>query len=210
MASNKSKIDKFFKIWSFFILLGTFFVILFDPLTQSSFEFLLKLTMPIYIYFFARRFIQSKQDLDGILTTFLYSGIFVAILLLYEVIFGAIRTVESRGFERIQGNFGDVVSYGIYLTFCFLIITYFYFSNTKIVPQRKRLRNVIIVGTLCVITLTNIHHVASYAVFIGLLLLFLVFNFKTNRGSAFIISFLLFGLFYLFGQPLIEKVTLLL
>lgn len=202
---QKSKLDKYFSIWSFFVFLGTFFVIIFDPLTQLSFEFLLKLTMPIYIYFFTRRFIQSKQDLDGILTTFLYSGIFVAILLLYEVFFGAIRTVESRGFERIQGNFGDVVNYGIYLTFCFLIITYFYFSNIKIISQQKRLRSVIIVGALCVIALINIHHVASYGVFTGLLLLFLVFNFRTNRGAAFVISFLLFGIFYLFGQPLIEK-----
>jgi hypothetical protein len=206
-----SKLDTYFKIWSVFLLIGIFFVILFDPLTLDSFEFLLKLSIPIYIYFFARIFIQNKQDLDGILTTFLYSGIFVAAILLYEVFFGAIRIVESRGMERIQGSFGDVVSYGIYLSFCFLIVTYFYFSRKGELPKMKRIRTVIIVGVLCVLTLLNIHHVASYTIFLGILLLFLVFNFRANKGAAFVLSFLLFIIFYLFAQPIIEeKITPLL
>ncbi len=207
----RSPLDKYFKIWSSFVLIGIFFVILFDPLSMDSLEYLLKLSIPIYIYFFARRFIQSKQDLDGILTTFLYSGVFVAVLLLYEVLFGAIRIVESRGMERIQGSFGDVVSYGIYLTFGFLIATYFYFSRKGEIPKIKRIRTVVIVGSLCVLTLLNIHHVASYTIFIGLLLLFLVFNFRTNKGAAFVMSIMLFLLFYLFAQPIIEeKITPLL
>jgi hypothetical protein len=208
---KQSKLDKYFKIWSVFILIGVFFVILFDPLSMISFEYLLKLSIPIYIYFFARIFIQNKQDLDGILTTFLYSGAFVAGILLYEVFFGAIRLVESRGMARIQGSFGDVVSYGIYLAFCFLIATYFYFSRKGEVPKMKRIRTVLIVGGLCVLTLINIHHVASYTIFIGLLLLFMVFNFKANKGAAFVLSLLFFLVFYIFGQPIIEdKITPLL
>lgn len=208
---KRSKLDKYFKIWSVFILIGIFFVILFDPLSMISFEYLLKLSIPIYIYFFARIFIQSKQDLDGILTTFLYSGAFVAILLLYEVFFGAIRLVESRGMERIQGSFGDVVSYGIYLAFCFLIASYFYFSRKGEIPKRKRIRTLLIVGGLCVLTLVNIHHIASYTIFIGILLLFMVFNFKANKGAALVLSLLFFLVFYIFGQPIIEeKITPLL
>lgn len=207
----RSPLDKYFKIWSVFLVIGIFFVILFDALSIDSLEYLLKLSIPIYIYFFARRFIQCKQDLDGILTTFLYSGIFVAALLLYEVTFGAIRIVESRGMERIQGSFGDVVSYGIYLSFCFLIITYFYFSRKGEIPKINRIRAVVIVGALSILTLLNIHHVASYTVFIGLLLLFMVFNFRANKGAAFVMSILLFFLFYLFAQPIIEeKITPLL
>ncbi|MBL4593556.1 MAG: hypothetical protein JKX68_07055 [Flavobacteriales bacterium] len=207
----KSKLDKYFKIWSVFILIGTLFIILFDPLSMDSFEYLLKLTIPIYLYFFARLFIQNKKDLDGILTTFLYSGIFVAAVLLFEVAFGAIKEVESRGMERIQGSFGDVVSYGIYLAFCFLIATYFYFSRKGELPKNKRIRLVLIVGGLCLLTLINIHHVASYTIFIGVLLLFMVFNFRANKGAAFILSLLFFLVFYLFGQPLIEdKITPLL
>lgn len=201
----RSKLDKYFKIWSVFVVIGIFFVILFDPLSVDSLEYLLKLSIPIYIYFFARRFIQSKRDLDGILTTFLYSGIFVAVILLYELFFGAIRVVESRGMERIQGSFGDVVSYGIYLSFCFLIATYFYFSRKGEVPKFKRIRTVFIVGALCVLTLLNIHHVASYTIFLGILLLFMVFNFRANMGAAFILSFMLFLVFYLFAQPIIEE-----
>jgi len=208
---KQSTFDKFFKIWSFFLLVGIFFVIIFDPLSKDSFEFLLKLSLPIHLYFFARIFIQNKRDLDGILTTFLYSGGFVAIILLYEVTFGAIRIVESRGMERIQGSFGDVVSYGIYLAFCFLIACYFYFSKNSEISKRKRTRLLLVVGGLSLLTLVNIHHVASYTIFIGVLLLFMVFNFKANKGGAIFLSVLFFLLFYLFGQPLIEdKITPLL
>lgn len=207
----KTNLDKYFKIWSFFLCVGIFFVMLGDPMTMESLEFLLKLSIPIYLYFFARIFIQNKQDLDGILTTFLYSGIFVAAILLYELVINPIRLVESRGMERIQGSFGDVVSYGIYLTFCFLIVTYFYFSRKGELPKIKRIRTVVIVGILCVLTLINIHHVASYTIFFGLLLLFLVFNFKANKGAAFVLSFMIFLIFYLFAQPIIEeKITPLL
>jgi hypothetical protein len=202
---KKSKLDKYFKIWSVFVVIGTFFIILFDPLSMDSFEMLLKLTIPIYIYFFARLFIQSKKDLDGILTTFLFSGVFVALVLIYELVFGAIRIVESRGMERIQGSFGDVVSYGIYLAFCFLIATYFYFTRKGKLPKIKRTRLVLIVGGLSLLTLMNIHHVASYSIFISILLLFMVFNFRTNKGAAFVLSFLFFLIFYIFGQPLIEE-----
>jgi hypothetical protein len=103
------------------------------------------------------------------------------------------------------------VSYGIYLAFCFLIATYFYFSRKGEVPKMNRIRTVLIVGGLCVLTLINIHHVASYTIFIGLLLLFMVFNFKANKGAAFVLSLLFFLVFYIFGQPIIEdKITPLL
>lgn len=200
-----TKLDRYMKIWSFFIIFGTFFVVLYDPLTLESFEFLLKLTLPVYIYFFARRFIQNKQDLDGILTTFLYSGIFVAAILLYEVVINPIRVEESRGMERIQGSFGDVVSYGIFLTFSFLIAAYFYFTRKGTQPYRKRLRTLLIVGALAILALINIHHIASYTIFMMLLLLFSVFNFKTNKAAAVGISLLLFLLFIFFGQPILEE-----
>lgn len=200
-----TKLDRYMKIWSFFILFGTFFVILYDPLSKDSFEYLLKLTLPVYVYFFARRFIQNKQDLDGILTTFLYSGIFVAALLLYEVVINPIRIEESRGMDRIQGSFGDVVSYGIFLTFSFLIATYFYFSRQETQSYRKRLRTLLIVGSLAILALINIHHIASYTIFAMLLLLFLVFNFQKNKAAAIGISLMLFMLFIFFGQPILEE-----
>jgi hypothetical protein len=107
--------------------------------------------------------------------------------------------------ERLQGSFGDVVSYGIYLAFCFLIATYFYFSRRGEITKRKRIRLVLVVGSLCLLTLVNIHHVASYTIFIAILLLFMVFNFKENRGAALVLSSLFLLLFYSFGQPLIEE-----
>lgn len=201
----RSKADKYFYAWSVFLLIGTFFVMLFNPSSLEALEYLLKLSLPVYIFIFTKRFVRSKTDLNGILQTFLYSSIFVVLLLGYEVIFNPINTSESRGFERIQGSFGDVVSYSIYTTMSFFIGCYFFFERRKELSFTKRLRNVILIGIVVIVALINIHHIASYAIFTAVLLYFLVYNFKTNRGAAMVIAGLIMALFYIFGQSLIEE-----
>ena len=200
---TRTAFDKRFVRLAIFMGIGIIMVVWYDPFSLVAIENLLKLSLPIVLYFFLRRFIETRRDLDGLLTTFLYSTIFVALTLGYELTLGPIRIEESRGFERIQGNFGDVVSYGIYIVFSFLVITYFYFSRTK-VATRKRMRNVAIVGAVCVLGLFNIHHIASYLIFASLLALFFLFNLRTNRNAAFLMAMLAFGVFAFYGQDLLQ------
>ena len=165
-------------------MIGSTLVLFFDPTSIESLSFFLKLTVPVYLYYFLRRFFRTKRDLDGVLQAFLYSGLIVAGVLLYEIFVNPIRVEESRGMERIQGNFGDVVSYGIYVVFCFLIVTYFYFTRQFEVTRTNRLLAVVIVGAIGLLGLFNIHHIASYAVFGMIFLMFLLYNFRTAPETA--------------------------
>ncbi len=202
---KRSKLDKYFNIWSFFVVLSALAILMYDPTNLDSIEYFLKLTLPVYIYYFLRRLIKTRNDLHGLLQTFLYSALFVASIFLYEVLINPIRVVESRGLERIQGSFGDVVSYGIYISFSFLIITYFYFANKQKIKLSKRTRALLIVGGLCVLGLFNIHHVASYIIFGSLTIIFMLYNLKGNQDSA-ILLILVIGIFiYLFGMDTIEE-----
>ena len=200
-----SVIDFYFKLWTLFIVISVVFLFIFDPVSLLFYEYLLRLTMPIYIYFFLRLLIRSKKDLHGILQTFLYSAVFVLAIFLYEVFVNPIRVVESRGLERIQGHYGDVLNYSIYLTMGFLIVCYFYFTQSKTKKTSKRMRNVLIAGGIAILMLFKINHSASYIIFASLTLLFISFNFRRDSDTTIFMVTMIVGLMYFFGQELINE-----
>ncbi len=183
--------DKAFLYWSFTVLFGVLMLLFYDPFSLLTIEFVLKLSMPVYIYFFLRLLITDLRDLHGILQSSLYAALFVAILLVYEVFINPIRIEESRGMQRIQANFGDVVSYGMYITFSLIVASYLFLARQHIHSKKSRIILLIVVLILSVLGLANIHHTASYTVFILLVALFVLFNFKSqNRSVAISIIFI--------------------
>lgn len=176
-----SIIDRIYKVWSIFILISTFCYLLYDPLNLTTIEFILKLTMPIYLFFFLRLLIRNRKDLHGVLQAYIYSAFFVAGLLLYEVLISPIRIEHSRGLERIQGNFADVTNYGFYVNLSFLILAYFYFTQKS---KSYSFKNLWPLGTcvaLSILCLLKINHVASMGVFLGQIALFFLYNIKSKR-----------------------------
>lgn len=184
-SPQRTGLDKAFLYWSVIVLLSALFLLFYDPFSMLTFEYVLKITIPVYLYFFLRLFISDLRDLHGILQSFLYSTLFVVILLIYEVFVNPISVQESRGLERIQASFGDVVSYGMYITFAVIIATYFFFARQHIVRFKRRM---VLLGTVLIFSilgLINIYHTASYSVFASLLLLFIAYNLRSeNRAVA--------------------------
>jgi len=199
-------LDRFFGYWSAMILLGCFLIYLFEPFSLLATEFVLKLSLPVYVYYFLRRLIVKQRDLDGILQTVLYASVIVAIILVYELVSGPIRMEESRGKARIQGNFGDVVSYGIYIALAMLSAGYFYFRD-KLARKstRRALSNLAIVAFISILALVNMHHVASYAVFATISGLFVLYNLKVNREVGILVMVLVGAVAIYFGQGVFEE-----
>ncbi len=203
---QRSIIDKLFGYWSAALLLGCFLLFMFDPFSMQAMESVLKLSLPAYLFYFLRRFVRSQGDLDGILQTVLYAGIIVAGVLVYELTSGPIRTEESRGLARIQGNFGDVVSYGIYIALASLAAGYFYFRD-KLAgrPIRRSISICAAVAVISVVALVNMHHVASYTVFAMTVGLFVLYNMKVNKAVG-VGAMVVVGLFVIyFGQQVLES-----
>lgn len=200
------KLDRFFGYWSVVMLLGCFLLFLFEPFSLLSIEFVLKLSLPIYVFYFLRRLIRSERDLDGILQTVLYAAVIVAVILVYELLSGPIRMEESRGKARIQGNFGDVVSYGIYIALAMLAAGYFYFRD-KLTrrPVRKALTTLGVVAFVSVLALLNMHHVASYTIFASIVGLFFLYNFKVNKAAGLIVLMVVGMAVIYFGQGVFEE-----
>jgi hypothetical protein len=207
----KSSLDKRIGIWFTLLSMSILVVVLMNGVSQTSLEQLLKLSMPIYIFVFLRRFIETSYDLEGILKTLIFSLAFVAPVLLYETFIGPIRVEVSRDMERIQGLFGDVVSYGMYISFSFLAIGYFYIKEMKSKNRKKASRLLIIAILMGILGLTSIHHIASYAVYGSLFLVLLLFSFKRNAAALMPVIIVLGMAGMLFGETIFsEKINPLL
>jgi O-antigen ligase len=197
--------DLLYGIWGILMLVSLFFMFLYDPLSKTFLEYFLKLTMPIYLFFFLRLLIRSRNDLDGILQTFIYSSLFVIAIFLFEIFINPVKVLKTRGLERIQGSYGDVMNYAIYMSLGFLIMCYFYLRNKNTKSIIKMNRNLIITIALSLACLFKISHTASYGVFLVILLLFIVYNLKTNKTTGIILIVTIGSLGYFFGASTIEE-----
>ncbi len=202
---NYSKLDTIMRIYGFLVFISCFFLLIGDFFSLDSVEFSLKLSLPIFLYFFCRRLVRSKQDLQGVLIAFAISSVFVIAILAYELIFNPISVQLSRGLERIQGNFADVSNYAFYATCGVLISGYFYFEK---INEWKFKQRVFLFLSVCAISLLisiNIHHTASYAVIMTLFLIFLVNNLKAHKGGAIFFIIMSTVLIYAFGKETIDE-----
>lgn len=202
---DRSVFDFLFGAWALCMFISLVALFFFDPLSKTFFEYLLKLSMPVYIYFFLRLLVRSQRDLDGILQTFIYSALFVVAIFLFEIVVNPVKVLKTRGLERIQGSYGDVMNYAIYMSQGLVISCYFYLKNKSFANPVVQNRNLIITIILCVACLFKISHTASYAVFISIIGLFVMFNLRTNKTGGVILILLIVTLGYFFGSETIEK-----
>lgn len=202
---DTSVFDFLFGAWTVLMLISLLFMFIYDPLSKTFLEYFLKLTLPAYLFFFLRLLIRSRKDLDGLLQTFIYSSLVVVAIFLFEIFVNPVKVLKTRGLERIQGSYGDVMNYAIYMSLGFLIMCYFYLRNKNIGSMIKINRNIIITIVLSLACLFKISHTASYGVFLMILALFIVFNLKTNKTAGIMLIIVVGSLAYFFGASTIEE-----
>jgi hypothetical protein len=203
---SNNRIHRLFNIWSALIIFNTIFILLQRSDLISIIQWILKLSMPVYLFFFLRIFIKQKTDFTGLLTTFLYSSAVAAVMLLYELLVKPISIVYSRGLERLQGGYADVMNYAIYITFGFLVLTYFYFSyKYKKSNLKIGLFFLMLMGVLCFAGLIGISHTASYAVFAALLLLFIAGSTRRLGYVSFVVVTVILVATYFYGNQFYDQ-----
>jgi hypothetical protein len=201
---NRSKVDHYFLVWGGLVFINIVAVILLDT-SLYTIGNALKYFLPILLFFYLRRFIRSKADLHGLLQTFLYSAVFPALLLVYEHVLGPISTQVTRGSEvRSYGAYADIFNYGIYIVGSFLILGYFYLEKSDSV-RIDQFKKVLLFLSLpfIILGLFSIKHTSSWAVFLMLFMLFLLFRFRT-RGLSVTFLMVVLGI-SIFAQDIFES-----
>ena len=189
---KKSSLDNLFGFWLFFIIISSFVVLITDITGIDTIASFFKTSLPFFLYYYLRRIIKTERDLDGLLTTTIYSGIFIYSVFLYEILVRPIEIQDTRaGLERIQGFYSDVANYGMYTALIFISVCYFFLKKEV---NFKRVRNLILFSLLAILILVKINHAASFFVFGTLFLLFFYFNFKVKPVYGVLLG-LLFGVF---------------
>jgi hypothetical protein len=176
------RVDQIFLFLSTIIVVNASLIWISSP-SLDRFAVALKVTLPVYLYFYFRHFVRSRRDLEGILQTFLYSAILPFTLLQFEIWISPFRIERSRGLERFMAGYADVVSLGFYILFCFLIASYFFIKEqTTHFKNTQQTYQLWLAAGLGVVGLFHINHTASYATFVVLVLFFFSCTLKFRRS----------------------------
>jgi len=183
-----------FRVWTIFLSFNVL-TYWFINLSVVSFGDMVKYITPAFLFFYSRRFVQSREDMHGVLTSFLVSCFFPIGVLFYESIVNpiAIEYISSGrgGGSRIRGAYADVMNYAIYLILLMLIMGYYFLMNIYHEFSRIKITIWMLLASIALVVygLTRIRHVSTWAVFLAIVALFLVHNLRNSRGVIFALAF---------------------
>ena len=193
----RSGVDEFMRIWGVAIFINCA-VILFFQFSIENFGNAIKYISPPLVFFYARRFVQSKEDIMFILQTFLYSCLFPFAMLSFETFVHPLNpefVTEGRGGGyRVRGAYGDCMNYAIYIIGAMLIYSYFFLDkvyNYKVTKVKPSTIKMIGMFLICLAGIMSIRHVSSWSVFIAIIVWLLVFNSKNVKGLVVVLFFVL-------------------
>ncbi len=187
------------------ILAGLGALLLFNGLRQFPFYSdiyqlgaLIKLLLPITVFFYLRAIIQSQDTLRGVLLTLLLSSVVPVSLFLFEFF---VQPLEIRrvaayrgGGLRITGPYPDLYNYLSYFIVILLVGGRYFIDlaywrkeqgNGNMLPTLGLLAGIL---ALSVLALIGFNHQASWGVIPALLALLAAFSWKTKEGKIYIIS----------------------
>jgi hypothetical protein len=179
--------DEFMRVWGIVIAINCL-ILLITQFTIDNFGDSIKYITPVLLFFYARHFIQRKEDLHFLLQTFLYSCIYPFGMLAYEVFIGPIdphHVSEGRGGgTRLRGQYGDSMSYAVYFIGSFLVFSYFFLHKLFMTGRKVKVPTgkLFILFLVCLFGIINIRHVSTWSVFLTTLILFVYFNARNAKG----------------------------
>ncbi len=184
-----------FRVFCFFLLFNalTFWFI---QLNVVAFGDLIKYITPVFLFYYARRFVQTKEDLHGILTSFLISCLFPFTIFLYESIVNpiAIEYISQGrgGGSRIRGAYADIMNYAIFFILFLTIICYYFLTHmyNKTSGIKVKAWHLIVGIAFVLYGLTRIRHVSTWGVFLFLIVIFLFHNLRNSKGLLFTFLFI--------------------
>jgi O-antigen ligase len=130
-------------------------------------------------------------------------------MLLYERVIAPVSPViVTRGYERFEGLYADVLTYAIYIVGALLVAGYLMLDEESKEPFRIRARRMVLVSALAVTGLMSMQHTASWAVAATLLGLLFIHSIG-KRQMPVMVFMLLVGLtgFLFVGDQIGDRIS---
>lgn len=198
--------DKVLRVITLIVFVNLIALFIYEPDKQTWLQWSIKLSLPFVLFFFLRVFIRNIRDFEGLLISLLYSTIFTAAMLLYEFFVNPISIQTTRGVERFEGGYADVMNYAAYISFAFLISSYFYLTKGKNwFGFRISLNQFFIIGAICLLGLYMAKHTTTMGVMGALIVYFISISVKRHKGFAVVFIVALLGAYSFFGDVFKEE-----
>ncbi len=207
-GKTKSKAVIYFYFFGFLVIVNWILLMIFYTKISVAGD-LIKSMIPLFLLLYLQYAIKSQRDLHGLMTSFMYSGIYLLVLLLYETFFGSISGVtltEGRGGgERLLGFYNDMMNYAIYIVGALLIGCYFFLKNifSKVKSKNYVLKFAGLIA-FCMVGLMGIKHASTWAVCLLIFGLMSFYNLKSIKGF-FAVLFLIMFLSVFFGETIYNE-----
>ena len=175
LPPNRSEaVDSWFTAFAILTLLNALWCVIFE-LDISTIRIILKVTIAPILYFYIRRFVRDRRDLEGLLFAFMLGAILPLGLMVYENIFGQISPGQmNRGEVRFEGIYADVLSYSIYLNFAYIVASFLYLTSENTPNSSRAFMQFVAVFGIVALGMLSIHHAASWGVFAAITVVLVV------------------------------------
>lgn len=199
----KSKLDRTFIFWAVLVVVSTTALYFSSSTILEYLNYATKLTIPVAVYYFLRVFIKDKNDFTGLLTTFLLSCIFPVGSILFGLIRGGYFTEG-----RFEGSYADVFNHAFYLSFGTITLLYHYVKSRSDNNSMKISSLLIVAGLIIAIAgLWIIKHIATIAVFITVIVLFIYIVFRKKQQAALLMIVLALLFIFFTGDLFYQEVV---
>jgi len=205
VVNRGTPIDRSYQVLFTLTCIGMLIFISRNISSIETYRTALRTLSPLLLFFFYRRLIRSSEDLDGILVTFLYSSIFVLGIVSYELIINPIKVVTSRGLERMEGSFADVMNYSIYINMSCLISAYFLTRKQSKWSHQFRIILFITIVAISLLLIPRLNHLATMGVLGFLIISYFLFSLRISIFKSMIIIGFGILIFNFFGESIYES-----
>jgi hypothetical protein len=173
----------------FFASLSIYFIL--NPSAYTAYIFS-KALFPFFLFVYLSKVIKNIEDIEGILLTALFAAIFPALMIIYEMLFGAIIShYESRGLIRYTGLYEDVFTYSFNLILPLIALIYFNLKRSMLYIKRSTIILYVVFLFAILFTFKLNHNVTTVTVFV-IIIYFLKQKFKISPGLS-LFSFSIFA-----------------
>ena len=142
----------------------------------ETIKMFLKVSSYPLIFYYLKKNILSKLDIDLVLNAFLKSLIPAIIMIVIDLIIIGSYT-SNRGFDRYDTSYGDIATLGLQINIIITLILYNIIEEKNTFYGKNPIQNFLIFIILG-FALIRISHGSSFAVFAIINTLFMIFKFR--------------------------------
>jgi len=192
--TDKSKMRPYqvFTLWAVIYILGLVLNFTFKHTwSTGTVAIFMKYITIVFLFFFSARFVRTDGDIEGIMTTFLYSCFII------------IAMVVFSGNFRIKGLYDTIQNIAFYISLGYIANTYLYLRSASI--GKGNIWKYFLGLVVVLATFASLQHIATMAIILVITAIFLYFSRKISLPVMLSSMIMILAFWYFFGSQITQN-----